>query len=97
MLDTLKAEDFEALLGTGLTLSSSAHQLPVDVSQVRRLKSPSPRAQGPFAVTFLHRGARGYAPQGIYRVALPEQGEIDLFVVPVGPDPAGMCYEAVFN
>jgi hypothetical protein len=48
-------------------------------------------------VIFLHRAAKGHAPQGIYRLELPERGHAELFVVPIGPDGDGMRYEAVFN
>ena len=97
MLDTLRAEDFEALSGLPLTLAAGTLQMPVEIGEVRRLKSPSPRGAQPFAVVFRHRDARGSAPQGVYRLEAPERGPVELFVVPIGPDGKGMCYEAVFN
>ena len=36
-------------------------------------------------------------PQQIYRFEHREIGSFDLFIVPIGPDDCGMCYEAVFN
>lgn len=40
----------------------------------------------------------GYAPQGTYRLAHPELGEQELFVVPMGPARGTrMCYEVIFN
>jgi uncharacterized protein DUF6916 len=36
-------------------------------------------------------------PQGIYRLYHPARGALDLFMVPLGPDPHGMRYEIVFN
>ena len=36
-------------------------------------------------------------PQAIYPMAEPDVGVFDIFVVPIGPDTAGMCYEAVFT
>jgi len=36
-------------------------------------------------------------PQRIYRLQHEELGPLDLFLVPIGPDEAGMCYEAVFT
>lgn len=95
MLDVLTAEDFEAVKGQALTLAQGDAAIAVEVAEVRRLTSPSPRAQ-PFSVVLRHRGAKGAAGQGTYRLTLP-QGPIDLFLVPVGPDREGMCYEAVFN
>ena len=36
-------------------------------------------------------------PQRIYRLQHEELGDIELFLVPIGPDADGMCYEAVFS
>ena len=96
MLETLSPEDFDAIGAQPLVLSGSHAQLPVEIAEVRRIKSPSLRAQ-PFSVVFRHRDARQHAAQGIYRLDLPGHGAVDLFVVPIGPDGKGMCYEAVFN
>jgi len=96
MLENLSAEDFDAVGAQPLVLTGSHAQLPVEIAEVRRLKSPSPRTQ-PFSVVFRHRDARQHAAQGMYRVDLPGRGAVDLFVVPIGPDGKGMCYEAVFN
>lgn len=39
-----------------------------------------------------------FAPQGTYRVAHPDLGEQELFVVPMGPARGtSMCYEVIFN
>jgi hypothetical protein len=35
-------------------------------------------------------------PQGIQRLSHAELGELDLFLVPIGPDAQGMRYEAAF-
>lgn len=36
-------------------------------------------------------------PQRIYRISHSELGDLDLFLVPVGPQKDGMGYEAVFT
>jgi hypothetical protein len=55
-----------------------------------------PARRGPFSLIF--RGPRApILPQRTYRLDHPAIGAFDLFLVPVGPDQAGMCYEAVFN
>ena len=36
-------------------------------------------------------------PQGTYRIEHPDLGNLDLFIVPLGPDNNGVRYEAVFN
>ena len=52
----------------------------------------------PFSLTFAARRA-AVVPQQIFRVAHPELGEFDLFLVPLGPESSGegMRYEAVFS
>ncbi|KAA0256354.1 hypothetical protein FBQ97_07360 [Acidobacteria bacterium ACD] len=39
----------------------------------------------------------GHLPQATYRLAGPEVGALDVFLVPIGPGPSGMLYEAIFN
>lgn len=36
-------------------------------------------------------------PQGIYRLAHPQMGEFELFLVPIAQEPDGYRYEAVYN
>ena len=53
---------------------------------------------GPDGFTLLFRGALpGWLPQRIYRLRHPALGELDIFLVPLGPDAGGFRYEAVFN
>lgn len=35
--------------------------------------------------------------QGIVPMQHPDLGEVSIFLVPIGPDSTGMCYEAVFT
>lgn len=35
-------------------------------------------------------------PQQIYKIEHTKMGTFELFLVPIGPDKKGMCYEAVF-
>jgi hypothetical protein len=35
--------------------------------------------------------------QGMYKLDHPKVGEFELFLVPIGPDAAGMHYQAVFS
>src|SRR5271156_1264447 len=36
-------------------------------------------------------------PQSLYRLAHPQMGEHELFLVPIGPDASRMRYEAAFS
>jgi hypothetical protein len=96
MLDKLAREDFEPLVGGTMQLVCGEVLVSVEVVEARALASPSPRATPPFAL--LLRAPMDFrGGQGMYRLEHPKHGPIDLFLVPVGPDAKGMCFEAVFN
>jgi len=38
-----------------------------------------------------------YLTQGTYKLGQEDLGSLDIFLVPIGPDKAGMRYEAIFN
>lgn len=49
-----------------------------------------------FSVVF--RGdSNAVLDQQIYRISNDTLGDMELFIVPIGPDDKGMCYEAVFS
>ena len=54
------------------------------------------RAREAFSLVFVGPG-RFVLPQRTYRVEHETLGDMDLFLVPIGPDGAGMRYEAVFT
>jgi hypothetical protein len=55
----------------------------------------SPQVEN-FSVIF--RGPRGQSfAQRIHTLEHEKLGTFDLFLVPIGPDDNGMCYEAIFN
>ena len=59
-------------------------------------RAASPSGREPFSIVF--RGpAEPVLPQRIYRFEHDALGAFDLFIVPIGPDEAGMQYEAVFG
>jgi len=55
-----------------------------------------PGGRTPFSLIFRSPPAAAL-PQRIYRLQHEQLGALDLFLVPIGPDEAGMCYEAVFT
>jgi hypothetical protein len=95
-LDELKAEDFETLRGSTVMLRQPTLAVPLEVTEVKRLRSHRLRPQPPFAVIL--RGPRT-APlgQGIHRIEHPQHGALDVFIVPLGPDGGGFGYEITFN
>ncbi len=50
-----------------------------------------------FSLLFRHDRTDAYLPQGTYKVQNEKIGDIDLFLVPLGPREDGMYYESVFT
>jgi hypothetical protein len=41
--------------------------------------------------------ASPWLPQGLYKLEHPQMRECEIFLVPIGPDAAGMRYQAAFS
>jgi hypothetical protein len=99
MLQDLTPASFEAHLGSILQIHYGAESpLEVVIQEVKRHEPhPGPRAE-PFSIYFLGP-LRPVLPQSIYRTEHAALGTMEIFLVPVGPDPKQqrMAYEAVFN
>lgn len=84
-------EKFGLLLGEGRT---EPLELVLAKSFARK---PPPGFREPFELVF-RAGARNfYVPQGIYVLQHPTAGRFEIFIVPIGPDDAGMQFQAVYN
>lgn len=57
--------------------------------------SDSGRPGGSFRLEFVGPAAP-YLPQGIYRFAAGDDEPIEIFIVPIASEAAGLIYEAVF-
>lgn len=95
MIDQLTREDFSDLPAGALRIAHPAGPLALDVRELRDLPPTSPRP-APFAVV-LAGPASPLLEQGIHPLLHPTHGRLDLFLVPVARDAAGMRYEIVFN
>ncbi len=97
MLQDLSHSWFEEKLNTPFRIHFGG-EAPLEVVLFEvRLHEPhdGPRKQ-PYSIYF--RGPRqAVLPQAIYRIEHDRMEPMDIFLVPVGPDEKGMCYEAVFN
>ncbi|MBV9336790.1 MAG: hypothetical protein JO243_12975 [Solirubrobacterales bacterium] len=94
-LASITAEDFRPLVGTrfGVAAGPFASEL-IEVHALDGTAGPGLRS--PFSLIF--RGPlEPLLPQGIHRLEHGQLGTLDLFLVPIGPDQAGMRYEAVFG
>jgi hypothetical protein len=99
MLQELTPASFEAHLNTPFLVHFGGNApLEIMLSEVRLHEAhPGPRAQ-PFSLYFSGPGSP-ILLQKVYKLAHDPMGELDIFLVPVGPHPkkGGMVYEAVFN
>lgn len=99
MLQDLTPVSFEAHLGTPFRIHYGGESpLEAVLLEVRRHEPhPGPRSES-FS-TYFRSALRPVLPQSIYRMEHETMGTMELFLVPVGPDPQrqGMLYEAVFN
>ncbi len=69
---------------------------PVDLELIQVSERRGTKRQEIFSIQF--RGpADRMMPQKTYKLEHGRLGDIDLFLVPVGKDNAGVYYEAVFN
>ena len=81
---------FRVLGGDGLAFEAEL----IEVSPMGETVGPTGRQ----AFSVVLRGPTTETPeQGMYQLEHSEIGNIDLFLVPIGPDHKGMKYEAVFT
>ena len=110
MLDKLTSADFAPHLHQTFILSlgpwgqphdPAAHGAPrmlelVEVDNLGGEASGAVAHRQPFSLIFRETGG-SYLPQRTYAIEHPTLGWLDLFLVPIGPDQAGMRYQAVFT
>jgi hypothetical protein len=107
MLDRLASADFSPYVQQVFHLERGAHDqaaagspaAPVELQliEVAELGGPAgPSARRPFSLIF-QQTQNIYLPQQIYRITHPVLGQLDLFLVPIGPGQGGMRYQAIFT
>lgn len=96
MLENFTVGTFSGRIGETFRIRSGASRaLDLSLVSATALGESSERGR-PFSILF--RGPEDYVlPQGIYRLEHAQIGAFEIFLVPIGPDEAGMRYEAVFN
>jgi hypothetical protein len=99
MSDFQTEEEFQKHLNTPFRLQVNAPK-PIDLTLVAVESRPSDATEEQgmerFSVFFL--GSPEFLlPQSMYRLAHPEMGEFDVFLVAVGSEDGGYRYEAVYN
>ena len=99
MRDLQSEEEFRQHINTPFRLQVNAHK-PIDLMLVGVESRPSDATEEQgmerFSVFFL--GSPEFLlPQATYRLAHPEMGEFDLFLVAIGKEADGYRYEAIYN
>ncbi len=101
MLARLTSADFSPLLQQAFRLRCTPDPLTLElcliqVTELGEAASPPESRRRPFSLLF--RGAlTPVLPQHIYSLEHEALGMLDIFLVPIGPDSAGMRYEAIFT
>lgn len=94
MLDDLTREGFIPHLNSQFQVERGSDRIAVELTEVSEPRSS--RHNQAFSLVF--RGPNDqYLPQAMYRFQHPALGGFDLFIVPIGQDPQGLYYEALFN
>jgi hypothetical protein len=98
VLESLTISDFAPRVGDRFRIDATEDGAGHDAELVEAapVGDAGPRARVPFSLVF--RGPAGVVlPQRIYRVDHPDLGSLDIFLVPIGADAAGVRYEAIFT
>jgi hypothetical protein len=90
-------DDFNSCLGQPFTLVYDGSSHPLTLISVDKFTNSA--ATGvPEAFSIVFRGNSDLVlEQQIYCINNDTLGDMDLFIVPIGPDDKGMRYEAVFS
>jgi hypothetical protein len=94
VLESFTLATFEPYVGEMFPIHDGDERLETTLIAAQAVGSGGD-GRDPFSVVF--RGPPGVVlEQRIYRIDHPSMGTLELFIVPIGPDDSGMCYEAVF-
>jgi hypothetical protein len=99
MLDKLQSQDFLPYLNQTFTIRLEGLE-PIHMELIHLTETghkSGPEARQPFSLHFLGPVSPQYLLQHIYRLEQDEMGELDIFLVPLGPESGRMRYEAIFS
>lgn len=103
MLETFTPASFTEHVGSQFRLQVEGQEpLELELFEISRYEENPDYAarKEPFSLIFLGP-LHPVLPQAIYSLEHPAFGRIEIFLVPIGPDPlrkrSGMRYEAAFN
>jgi hypothetical protein len=98
-LDKLAASDFLPHLHQPFVIRlDDGTPYPLELVGVIELgEAHMPGWRRPFSLEFNNPRRDAYLPQRIYRLECENMGALELFLVPLGPQPEGMRYEAIIS
>jgi hypothetical protein len=98
MLDTLKGSDFTGHLGQQFCVQLDGMELiNLELVSAQEFGEAASGQRRPFSLLFLGPESTRYLLQHTYRLRHVAMGELDVFIVPIGPDGKRMRYEAIFS
>jgi hypothetical protein len=96
MLEKLTIDDFTGRLNSTFMMANGVDTVELELIAVNALRAGRNGQREPFSLLF--RGPRSPVwPQRTYQLTSSSLGELSVFLVPIGPDDHGLCYEAIFN
>ncbi|MCB9436282.1 MAG: hypothetical protein H6673_04720 [Anaerolineales bacterium] len=98
MLDQLTSANFAPHLHSTFHIHYDNGQiLEVKLVAIQEFAEHADQPRQAFSLTFQSTEKSFYLKQAIYTLAHEQMGQMDLFIVPLGPDQAGMNYEVIFS
>lgn len=97
MLETLTKDRWSEHLGGSFDVMDGGRgTMAMVLAEVTGLGTGGRGRRDPYSLVFRGPSAP-VLPQRIYRLRHDRMGDLELFLVPIGPDSEGMRYEAIFT
>jgi len=97
MLEAISVQTFVPLIGGAFSFRSGGQELSVILQTAGEIGGHrGSELRAPFRLEFVGPMSPVWS-QGIHRVVGDGLPELDIFLVPIGPNDQGMRYEAIFN
>lgn len=97
MIDALTIQDFSQLEAQTIEIRFGDTLQAAEIIETSTGQGRMPDGRQPFSVTLRSGPGDRHWPQGTYTLTHPQRGDLDLFMVPIGPDEHGMRYQISFS
>ena len=96
MSKQLNHSDFQAILHEPVILCIDGMTLPATITEVNISQRHGDAQREPFSLILVTDSEDNHG-QAIYALQHDTLGQVELFLVPLGPKSGGMSYEAIFT